>query len=353
MNKKEFSDSLRCAGGFIAWMIGPGFATGQELLQFFCSYGYAGFGVLALCLAGFLYIGCVLLGKGYDHRAEPSFSHYRFYCGNAVGRIYAVIVPLTLVLLISVLISASGATLEQYYGLNRYIGSCLMAALILTAYLIGFEKMVKLISSIGPVIIGFVIFVGAFTVIRDAGRLPEIGESAVLLQESQAAPHWTISAFLYLSLNFLCGSTYYTELGKSAVSRKSALTGAVLGTAALFVTMLLMNLSIQLRAREIAALSVPTLYLAQQISSVFGAVFSVVLVLGMFSSCSTMMWSFCSRFFRENKKKNAWFSVGAVAGCTLLGFFPFGDLVSVVYPLIGYAGLFFIGSTLVRGLWKR
>ena len=352
MSRKEFSDSIRCAGGFIAWMIGPGFATGQELLQFFCSYGYGGFGVLALTLAGFLLLGCILLGKGYDHRAEKDFSHYRFYCGNVIGKIYAFVIPVTLVMLISVLISASGATLEQYYGLNRYFGSCLMAVLILSAYLIGFEKMVKLISSIGPVIIAFVIFVGVFTVVRDADRFSALGESAEILRESQAAPHWTISALLYLSLNFLCGSTYYTELGRSAVSRRAASLGAILGTAALTVTMLVMNLSIQLRAREIAALSVPTLYLAQQISSVFGAVFSVVLVLGMFSSCSTMMWSFCSRFFREDKKKNAWFSVGAVAGCTLLGFFPFGDLVSVVYPLIGYAGLFFIGGTLVRGFRK-
>ena len=31
---------VRIAGGFIAWIIGSGFATGQEVLQFFSSYGY-------------------------------------------------------------------------------------------------------------------------------------------------------------------------------------------------------------------------------------------------------------------------------------------------------------------------
>ena len=352
MNAKERKDTLRCAGGFIAWMIGPGFATGQEILQFYSSCGWWSFGVLALTLAGFLFLGITLLGRGFDHKEKPDFAHFRFYCGGPVGKIYGVVIPVTLVLLISVLISAAGATLEQYFGIDRYFGSCLMAALILAAYLIGFEKMVKLISSIGPVIIAFVIFVGCFTVFRDAERLPQIGETSAVLADAQAAPHWILSALLYLSLNFFCGSTYYTELGRSAVSRRSAVTGAVLGTAALLVTMLLMNVSILLHAEEIVSLSVPTLFLAEQISGIFGAVFSVVLVCGMFSSCSTMMWSFCSRFFRRNRKKNAWFSTGAVLFCTLLGFFPFGDLVSVVYPLIGYAGLYFIGCAVYQGLKK-
>lgn len=36
-NKKAV---LKFSGAFIAWVIGSGFATGQEVLQFFTSYGY-------------------------------------------------------------------------------------------------------------------------------------------------------------------------------------------------------------------------------------------------------------------------------------------------------------------------
>ena len=36
---------VRIAGGFIAWIIGSGFATGQEVLQFFSSYGYLSYAV--------------------------------------------------------------------------------------------------------------------------------------------------------------------------------------------------------------------------------------------------------------------------------------------------------------------
>jgi uncharacterized membrane protein YkvI len=35
MTKKTFA----IAGAFIAWIMGSGFATGQEIFQFFTSYG--------------------------------------------------------------------------------------------------------------------------------------------------------------------------------------------------------------------------------------------------------------------------------------------------------------------------
>ena len=43
-NKKAV---LKFSGAFIAWVIGSGFATGQEVLQFFTSYGYRSY-IIAL-----------------------------------------------------------------------------------------------------------------------------------------------------------------------------------------------------------------------------------------------------------------------------------------------------------------
>lgn len=67
------------AGAFIAWIIGSGFATGQEILQFFTSYGYNSYGVVLLNLLGFLFLGQVLLTTGYAHREEVNFNHFTFF----------------------------------------------------------------------------------------------------------------------------------------------------------------------------------------------------------------------------------------------------------------------------------
>ena len=355
-NKENYSIKaiIKYAGAFIAWVVGSGFATGQEILRFFSSYGYASYFAVVFNLVGFIFIGQIMLVKGFENRREEKFNHFLFYCGNKLGTVYSWLVPATLVLLMSALISGSGATLSEYYGINHYIGSAIMAGMVLGAYLLGFEKLVKILSMIGPVIIIFVFVVGLITVIADFPNIREIGGHERDLAPLQPAPNWGISAALYIPLNFLCSSTYYTALGKSAKNRKDAKWGAIAGAIVVILVIIIMNTAILLNAENAASLSVPTLYLAKKISYVLGTIFSIILVLGIFSSCSTMMWSFCNSFFTEGmrKKKNRLFAVVTSLVTFVIGLFPFRELVGIFYPFIGYIGLIFIACVVYKGIRK-
>ena len=46
----DIRNSIRIAGAFIAWVIGSGFATGQEMLRFYASFGLYGYGAVAVNL---------------------------------------------------------------------------------------------------------------------------------------------------------------------------------------------------------------------------------------------------------------------------------------------------------------
>ncbi|KPL77806.1 membrane protein [Ornatilinea apprima] len=341
---------LKFAGAFIAWVIGSGFATGQEVLQFFTSYGYLSYGVVLLNLIGFIFLGQVLLITGYEHKAEKSFNQFKFFCGEKVGTFYSWLIPITLVLVMPVLISGAGATLSEYYGINHYIGSALMAGMVLCAYLIGFERLIKIVSTIGPVIILFSLMVGTVSVIRDFDHFVTVSNSEGLLRESQSSPHWALSSILYLSLNFLSGSTYFTELGKSSGHRNDAKYGALLGATALVLSIAIMNTAILLNAENTAVLAIPVLFLAKEISYSIGAVFSIVLILGMFSSCSAMMWSVCNRFTWGGKQGNRLFAIFVAIFIFVLGLFSFSDLLGVFYPLVGYMGLLYIGCVIYKGI---
>lgn len=248
MNRQNKKAVIKFAGAFIAWVIGSGFATGQEVLQFFTSYGYLSYGVVLLNLIGFLFLGQVLLVTGYEHKTEKPFNQFKFFCGEKLGTFYSWLIPITLVLIMPVLISGAGATLSEYYRINHYIGSAIMAGMVLCAYLIGFERLIKIVSTIGPVIIIFSLLVGTITVIRDFDNFAEVSKYEAVLSESQSSPHWIISSVLYLSLNFLSGSTYFTELGLLSDNRKDAKYGALLGAIALVLSIAIMNSAILLNA---------------------------------------------------------------------------------------------------------
>ena len=148
-----------------------------------------------------------------------------------------------------------------------------MAVMVLCAYLTGFEKMVRIVSTIGPVIIAFTLMVGLTTVIRGAANLSHIRQYETVMGASRSAPNWLISSVLYISLNFLSGSTYFTALGMTARSRKEAKWGAVWGALTMILAIAIMNTAILLHSKDAASLAVPTLYLARHIFQCAGRCF--------------------------------------------------------------------------------
>ncbi len=53
--KQSYINIFKIAGAYIAYVIGSGFATGQEIVQFFTVYGEGGIAGMVLCT--FLLLG--------------------------------------------------------------------------------------------------------------------------------------------------------------------------------------------------------------------------------------------------------------------------------------------------------
>lgn len=351
-NKISTKNVIRIAGSMVAWSMGAGFATGQEVLQFFSSYGYKSFGVVLINLIGFILIGYFLMKAGFKHKHNKKFNHFKYFCGNKLGTFYTWLVTITLIFLIPVLIAGAGSTLNQYYGLNHYIGSAIMAILVLLAYLIGFERMISIISYLGLIMIAFLLIVGVSTLITDVSNFFNIEHYELSLTPYQPTPNWLISGLLYLGLTLFPGSTYYTKLGINASSTYEIKYGALLGGIMLVLSIGIISTAILLNGDATAGLDIPVLYLAAKISYILGTIFSVVLLLGIFSSCSAMMWSVCSRFTFKTRKGNHILAVIIAVFAYLVSLFSFGQLISTIYPIIGYIGLTFIAFVIYKSVKK-
>ena len=216
--KVDRRNIIRIAGAYVAWVMGSGFATGQEILQFFTSYGYYSFVLLGINLIGFLLIGPMILQAGREHAGDPDYDHFVWFCGRRLGTFYSWFLPVSMFAGMVILISGAGATLQEYYGLNHYVGALLMAAMALAAYIIGFQRFVKIVSFIGPAIIAFSLLVGIVTVCRDFDGLSRVADGAAAMEARQPVPWWWLSGLLYISYNLCGGSKYYSALGMTAGS---------------------------------------------------------------------------------------------------------------------------------------
>ena len=344
---------IRIMGAYVAWVMGSGFATGQEILQFFTSYGYKSFILVAINLVGFLIVGPAILEAGQKHRDDEGFNQFRYFCSKKVGVFYDWFVPISRFAGRVILISGAGATLQEYYGLNHYVGALVMSLLAFIAYVAGFQRFVKVVSFIGPTIIAFTIIVGVITVFRDFDGLAMVGDYQPVMEARQPVRFWWLSGLLYIAYNLTGGSMYYTALGKSAASRKEAVYGATLGTFALMLAILLMNSAMLTDIGTAGTLAIPTLYLAKKISFVLGAVFSITLICGIFSACSAMLWTVSERFVEQGTKKSYIFAGCVAVGAFLLGLLPFAELIGMIYPYLGYIGLIYVGRVAYTRIKNR
>lgn len=349
---------LKFAGAFVAFLIGSGYASGQEIMQFFTAYGIWSIGGLLIALVLFAWLGKVLMNYGHrhrdlgpDHMADQGF---RYYCGKYFGTFLAWFIPIFLLLVCIVMTSGAGATLAQYFGLPNWVGSAGMCALVLVTNFFGFKRIVDVIGIVGPVIIVFSVVIATVAIAANPGGLAEAGEHAAtfagMANATGGAPLWALAGLLYVAYNVTGSLPFFTQTGGTACSAREAKWGGIVGGIAFIGAAILMNAALLCHIEDVAQLEVPTLFLSDLISPVISIVFAVILMGGIYSTAAPMMWTSVNRFAPEGTKRNKIVLVAfsVIIMLVVLSPLSYGQLMGIVYPYTGYIGIVFIVCVIVR-----
>lgn len=344
---------MKFAGAFIAFIIGSGFATGQEIMQFFTSNGLYSLLSIIISLVLFTYFGSVVMGAGYDYGSYEKYRPYKYFCGNKVGLFYEYFVPFLLFISVIIMISGSGATLREYYGLNYFVGCAMMTILVLISFICGLDSVINIIGFIGPVIVIFSLIVGFTILSQNLDGLENISQTVNDVNLAKAGGNCVKSGILYASYNMVSGLFFFTSLGNSADTRREAKYGAIIGSLVLMIVILVMNLALLSKIKDIHKLSIPTLYFAKSISPIFGKVFSIVLLCGIFSTAAPNFWTVCDKISKEGKHNSNIVAIFIAILAFLGGLFPFEKLVGNVYPFTGILGVVLFIFIFLKQISKR
>lgn len=338
-NEINILNIMKFAGAFIAFIIGSGFATGQEIMQFFTSNGLYSLVSIIISLMLFIYFGSVIMSAGYDYGSSEKYRPYKYFCGNKIGLFYEYFVPILLFISVIVMISGAGATLQEYYKLNYYVGCAMMTILVLISFVFGLDKLIDIIGFIGPLIVVFSLIVGFDTLIQNLDGLKDISQTMNEVRLTKAGGNCIKSGILYASYNMVSGLFFFTSLGNSAETRKEAKYGVIVGSSLLMLVILVMNFALLSKIKDIYKLSIPTLYFAKSISPLFGRIFSVILLCGIYSTAAPNFCTVCSKITKTKKYNKNIIAVFVSIVAFILGLFPFEKLVQNIYPLTGVLGI--------------
>lgn len=354
MNKKvSVAKVISYSGAFIALLIGSGFATGQELMQYFASYGRNGMFGLLIVFVLFLIIGNELIRTGYEKNFENPNDIYLEVCGNYVGKFFDYFSVFFLFLSYTVMVAGAQATAQEQYNSPKYVGGIILAIIVMTTVYFGLDKIVEVIGSIGPVIVVLAIVVGAISVFKNLGNLPNAASDLEVARNSGelkiASSNFVFAAGSYVGFCVIWLSAFLARLGRGLNSVREGKLSIFGGALGFCLASLIVSIAIFLAIGRLYASQIPMLILAREIHPILSHIFSIVIFLGIFTTAVPLLWNVVARFGEDKSKKYRILTIvlgviGAAIGLTI----NFNKLVNVVYVLNGYIGLIFALVLIIR-----
>lgn len=359
-NKIDFKKIMTIGGAFGAYCIGAGFATGQEALQYYGSYGGIFPFVLPIFTFAILCIFCIGTYKiGYLKKFNDPNYAYKYFCGEKLGTIIDYFCTFAIALSTLVMFAGSGATVNQYLGLPVWVGTMIMGVVSVIVVCLGLEKVTNVLGGCGTIIILIMAFTGIYCfctsdtgIMESQQHVLEYVDEGIILQGQFLGITNPFVANIYLMGAYVTlGVVFNITLGQKCDSKKEVVWGGissalffVIGLVTVLFTMLL-NLDY---IAETGA-QVPMLAAIENTLPLLSLPFSIVILIGVFTTITGYLWAVGRRFAEDKTTKQRLIViVVALVGAILGSIIPLNALINTIYPLIGIAGVIILIGIIVK-----
>lgn len=340
MKEKKYSP-FTIASVYIGTVVGAGFASGQEVLQFFGYFGIRGFVGLILATAVFIFFGSMVLQIGHRVKAESFLPVVKEVTGRKLGLIIDVIISFFMLGMVVTMFAGAGAIFVEQFNLPAIWGSLFMLGISLITVLLGIDRVIESISFVAPILVASILALALWTVFSSPQGL--IQNLSLNNPVRAAFPLWPVAALLYSSYNLVLAIPVLGPMG--ALSEPKALRrGAIWGGIGLGVCSMAIVASILARAPQATRFEIPMIAIAGSISPLIGTLYSFVLVAEIYTTAVAGLYGFTSRLTREGTSSYRWLAVGTGGVALILAQFGFSNLVSFLFPVEGFAGFLMLGA---------
>ena len=341
---------LSIIGATIAFGIGSGFATGQEILQYYSSWGWWCLGTALIFIVITIYTIFSYSAAGYYQKFEKNYMIFSYYCGPVIGKEFDYFAVFFCYMSFVVMLSGSSALLHEQWGLPSYVGGIAIAVLSGASVIFGLNGVVNVISKIGPIMIVFSVFIAIFSLVTTYDQVPDnivkmnSGEVEVL----HAGPNWFISGLSYGGFVLLWFAAFVTQLAREN-TLKEVYTGVCCGQLITNSCGVILAFALIGSIMEVADKQIPNLVLALKIAPWMSFVFAFIIFIAVLSSATPLLWTSVQRVATEKTPRYYVATIVLLIVGVIIAFFvPFNRLMNVCYVINGYSGFVLVIFMIVK-----
>lgn len=337
-------EAVKIGFAYVGIVVGAGFSTGQEVMQFFSPYGlwsYIGV-ILSGLILGFIGRQVAKIGTAFDAQNHESTLDYLF--GNKFSKIVDYLLIFFLFGISVTMLAGAGSTFEESFGVPTWLGALIMVIVIYITLLMDFNKIVRALGVVTPLLIILVVIIAAYYLFNGSISFGEVNDAV----PDASLVKGILYGINYGGLAFAVGFSTIVAIGGDASRRRVSGAGALFGGIVYTILLALINFALQSEFTKIEDASIPMLTLANDIHPWIGLVLSIIMLAVMYNTILGLMYSFAARFTEPYSKKYHIFIVVMVIVAFALSFVGFAGLINFLYPIMGVVGLVVVIGVLVK-----
>ena len=337
--------SIQIGAAYVGAVVGAGFASGQEMVQFFLVFGSKG--IWGLALAGFLFtmFGMAVLFLVERCGMETYQDMISFLFGRKIGLMVDAWVTLFLLTGLCIMLAGGAAIFREHLHLPWLWGLGFTAGGIAISLLGQRQGVLWINTLLIPLLITGVLAV-AFTAVLYGETAITPGLKPPIASSMLVGNNWLVAAILYVSYNMVIGLVMLSSLGKKGI--EGNILGGALGGLFLGIVALTMGIGLLRFSNTAFQYEIPMLYIAGKLHPLFKYFYILVLWFALLTTGIANAYGLVKR----TVELTGW--DGRLVGITLLiaalpfAQIGFSNLVAHAYPFFGYAGLPILAALIVR-----
>lgn len=335
--KKSALNIIKIASVYTGTVLGAGFASGQEIMQFFTSYGVKG--IYGICLSGILFsvLGWAVLEIVYVQKIKDYRGFIYPIMGEFLGNIMEWVVSLFMFITFCAMLAGTGALLRQQFQIPTQIGTIIMAGLCFLVFLYDVKGVIMINSILAPLLLIGGILLGIYIIIfRDMATF----SSPVISVFNAITRNWITSSIVYVSYNTITAVVILCSLLPITNSKKQARWGGIIGGVTLGILGFFIGMATLIYYGTIENLEIPMLEIVLYYGSFIQYIYLFVLMAAIFTTAVASGYGFMKRvsveFNLSYKKILPIFILASI----IIAQIGFSKMVGRIYPLFGYVGIF-------------
>jgi uncharacterized membrane protein YkvI len=334
--KTNWGAAFQIAAVYVGTVVGAGFATGREIVEFFSRFGFVG--LIGMLMSGYILIflgsKLMVISARINAKSYEEFNEYLF--GEKIGKVVNLLLMLMLIGVCAVMLAGAGAVFEEQLGLSKASGVIITIGLSIIVMLVGIKALFAVNIFVVPLMITF-----SFILMVLSLRLPHFIDQ--LLYIPYVKDGWTavIAPFSYTAFNLSLAQAVLVPVAAEVKDERTIKRGGMLGGAALTIILITSHMTLVMLP-NFASYEIPMAIIMKSLVPGLYWIFVLVIYGEIFTSVIGNVFGLEKQIKQYIVLPKIVIVTGIFVVSYLLSLFEYSRLLSYLYPIFGYVSLLFI-----------